>query len=190
MRFGCENESCFVFVMGYNNPYYQLKLQFADQVRDSNIFTRSGYNSTYLVQVLGEGLQVEAQMSESPLVTSRMLICFLPALIATLVLELIAIKLYNRKQIVKVALWSVIVVNLASLPIVWFLFPLIPVSFLWLVILGEIFAFGIESVFLYILNHKRGVPWKQAVLASLVINATSLIGYALGLLVFWGMMWL
>ncbi len=190
IRYGCEADSCFVFVMGYNSPYYQLKLQFADRSRNSNIFTRSAYDSTYRVLVSEEDLQVDFQPSESPLITSRMLICFLPALIATIALELIAIRLYNRKRSIKVSWWSVLAVNLVSVPVVWLSFPILPVPYGWLVFLDELFAFGIEGLLLYALNHKHGVSWKQAYLASLVINATSLLAFALGLILLWGLMWL
>jgi hypothetical protein len=74
--------------------------------------------------------------------------------------------------------------SLLSLPLVWFVFPLLPLPDTWVIALSELFAFSFEAVFLYLAANWRAtrsgrLPAAHAVALSLAMNAAS---FLLGLL--------
>jgi hypothetical protein len=69
--------------------------------------------------------------------------------------------------------------NLATHPVVWFVFPDLPVAWGLSLALSEAFATGTETVFYRTLV--PGVSWTRAVATSLVANAAS---FGMGLAVY------
>lgn len=108
------------------------------------------------------------------------IITFLIALILTLLLELFVALIFTYiAKIPKEVLISVFVVNILSLPIVWFIFPLIIKGpnyhyYVYMILSAEIFAFIFEGYFLYILN-KKLISLKKLFLLSFLMNLVSFI---------------
>jgi hypothetical protein len=95
---------------------------------------------------------------------------FIISLIITLVIELIValiILLILRKFGWKIYLTSILV-NLVSLPIVWFVFGFIRNIWLYF-IFAELFAVIFESFIIYSFN-KNKISFKQAILLSFIMN--------------------
>lgn len=86
------------------------------------------------------------------------------------------LKIIKVRKIARILI-TLIVVNIISVPILWFVF----IFLLGLVgiILGEIFAVVFEGFFIYYFN-KKGLDLKNAMLMSLIMNIASfLIGFGL-----------
>ncbi|MGV3621099.1 MAG: hypothetical protein ACO1OB_09800 [Archangium sp.] len=95
-----------------------------------------------------------------------MLMLLVPWLKAFFVTQLLEMPIYGY------ATRSVRTAFLASAmthPIVWFVFPLLPVPYWVMVALAETFAVSAESLWL----HVNGMPKRSAFLWSLAANATS-----------------
>ena len=70
--------------------------------------------------------------------------------------------------------------NLSSHPMVWFVFPALPLPYATTLTLSELWAFGIEVVFYF--SMVRRLSWRLAGLVSVVANVVS---FLVGVLVFW-----
>lgn len=100
---------------------------------------------------------------------------FIYALLITIILELIAALIYLRKNTkYKNILKTIIVANLISLPIVWFIIPQLTTIILLRGVFSELFAFLFEAIIIYYLNQKY-LTLKQSVILSLIMNASSFI---------------
>jgi hypothetical protein len=178
-RLSCQQEGCRSNAYGYA-PYQKLVLQFSDKTRESNVFETGAFNGTYTVRVTDEGLIVQ---EVSPTFSASRLISFGIALAVTLVLELVVALLFAVfTKTSKRILLAVLVANLFSLPLVWFVFPLLKIALL-AVVLSEVFAIVFETVVLRGISHKH-ISWGKALVLGILMNVVSFLPglfiYALG----------
>lgn len=67
----------------------------------------------------------------------------------------------------------VLFANLATHPLVWFFFPGLPFTHSARVVLSELWAFGAEALFYWVVLERMGI--RRAVLTSLLANGTSFV---------------
>jgi len=178
-RIDCGTGSCSSW--GYGYPEYQkLRLTFLDGPRESNAFQKRRFNAIYLVTVYQDRLLVREVVGGYPL-------RFLPfgaALILTLIIELAVAAIYLKRLRLLGGLVWVLVANLVSLPIVWFVFPLfdshLDLRGLVSVATAEVFAVIFEATILYAAIRRRGLTPRHSATLSLLMNAAS---FAVGSLV-------
>lgn len=152
----------------------------------SNASTRTSFNSHYLLSLQPDG---SAEISETTLLPEsgflETVLWFIPAAFITLAVELALGLLLAiiAKFRMKRFLLSVLLANLLSLPVVWFVFPLLGNALL-VVPLAEAFAVAFEAVVIHLLG-RRTVSLKMSLLISLILNAASLLAGAILLLPLW-----
>ncbi len=118
-------------------------------------------------------------IDKTPVVSESGVSSFITALIITLILEMIIGFIYTliytlEKKLPRRILIFVLFGNLISLPIMWFVFPLlIRVYFIYLTI-SEVFVILLESAILYFFN-KQAITMKQSFLLSLCMNLVSFL---------------
>ncbi|MFH1409737.1 MAG: hypothetical protein ABIH34_07535 [Nanoarchaeota archaeon] len=168
----CENAEC------HFNYFLPIEFKLAvylpsqDKVFISPEVTRENFRSTYDVELLPDGsidLKETTPFMESD--ASKNIRDFITALVITLILELLAARIFFSAKRSKKALLSVIAANAISLPLVWFVFPLLK-NMLLVIILAEIFAFVFEAYVIHFLN-KELISLKRSFLLSLIMNAAS-----------------
>jgi len=167
---------------GYED-YHRIAIQFDDRKRESNVFTDESFNSIYEVTVYDDRLEVK---DVTPFMkNSSVWPAFLKALLLTLALELMVAFVYLKlaKKPLKILLF-VILGNLITLPMMWFVFPLFLNVGLALVA-GELFAFVLEALFLLWTCRKWFKP-SGAFLLSFMMNLMSLLIGGLALLLMIG----
>jgi hypothetical protein len=169
--FYCEQDVCSSMAYSYA-PYQKLVLNFSDRTRESNVFKAESYHARFDVRVTDTGLVVE----ERTIQAVERLPFFLVALVLTLIIEVLAalIFLWATKRPESV-LKSVVMVNLFSMPVVWFIFPVLK-EFLLVVVLSESFAVVFEGYLIHLLN-KPLMSLKQSFILSIIMNTAS---FALG----------
>jgi len=171
--FDCTQNECNSIAYGYSQ-YHRLVINFSDQQRQSNIFKSSSYNAQFNVRVTDTGLVVE----EVPLfkrTTSGDISIFAIALVLTLILELLVAFIFvSVKKEPRSILVGVLVANLVSLPIVWLVFPYLPLHFLLVILFSELFAVLFEGYFIFLFTKKALAPVMSLIL-SLLMNLCSFI---------------
>jgi hypothetical protein len=164
-RFSCQQDSCKSMAYGYG-PYHKLVIVFSDKNRESNIFKANSFNAIFDVRVTDSGLIVK---ETTPFFLKENIPYFLFALIITLIIELIVALIFlSFTKISKKLLLYIVIANLISLPIVWFIFPLFNLNLL----LSEIFAIVFEACFIYLFN-KHIISFKKILILSILINIAS-----------------
>ncbi len=174
-RFECQSDSCFSLAYGYA-PYHKLLIQFADRTRESNVFQMSGFSGEFTVTVREQDLLVKQTYTPASILDpTRVLLYFPLALFITLVVESAVALIYlsMRKLPLRILLW-VLVANVVSLPVVWFVIPLFGLEPLPTTILSEIFAVVFEALLIFLLSRKR-ISFGATVILSLLMNAASFI---------------
>ena len=171
--FSCTPIGCSSLAYGYA-PYHKLVVEFSDRSRESNVFPTAGFNSIYKVAVGADSLQVKAAGSNpNPFVA-----CV--SMPISLAVELVVAAIYLLIfHLPKRWLGWVLLVNLLTLPLVWFAFPLLGLPALWITILSEAFVFLVEALLLKLFSGGR-LSWTHALALSLVMNAAS---YGVGLFI-------
>ncbi len=173
--FGCNSTGCGSRAYGYSS-YHKLVIQFSDRTRESNVFEGRGFGGKFIVTVKPEELSIRQTFNPfilfDPLGT---VFAFGVALIATLCIELFIGALYVglRRLPGRIIPW-IILANLLTVPVVWFLFPLLPLEWLALTILSETFAVISEALLLYWTNKTR-LLLKEAAILSLLMNLGSFL---------------
>ncbi len=168
-RLTCQQDRCHSLAYGYS-PYQRLFLNFSDKNRESNVFSTDSFNANFNVQVTENALMVE---DVTPFLSSGGVPYFTRALILTIIFEMLTAFIYlSITKISKKVLVSVFVANVISLPVVWFVFPILQNPFLILVF-SEIFAVVFEAYFIRSLN-KKLITLKQSFSLSIIINLGSL----------------
>ncbi|MBW6517152.1 MAG: hypothetical protein K0A89_01430 [ANME-2 cluster archaeon] len=167
--FYCVQDSCSSMAYSYA-PYQKLVLNFSDRTRESNVFKARSFNARFDVRVTDTGLVVKERTVPA---LERMLF-FLVALVLTLTIEVLAALIFllavkRPKSVLK----SVVKANLISLPVVWFIFPVMKVFFL-VVVLSEIFAVVFEGYFIHSMD-KTILSLKQSLILSMIMNAASFV---------------
>ena len=118
----CTRDGCHYDGEDRYHYQYRLVLQFSDGVRESRIFPASF--EPYRVRVQDEGVVVGSLVSEA-YGGVFVIFSFLPILLFVWVIEAIVAYLflrYRRIEVRRVLLW-LLVLHLATLPIVWSFFP-------------------------------------------------------------------
>lgn len=183
-RFICKNDS-FCHSLAYSYlPYQKLVLRFSDKKRETSIFNSKSFNAEFEIIVTDSGLLM-GELGSNLLVEnnneisffSNKLFAFFKSLVITLFLELIVAYIYLfRTKISKKVLNYIFIVNLISLPFVWFVFPLfefISIKLL-LFIISEIFVILFEAYFVYKFN-KSIFSFKKILVLSIIMNFVSVI---------------
>lgn len=170
-RFECINQTnCHAVAYGFG-PYSKLILHFDDKVRASDVFKAKGFNSKFIITVTNDGLKVK---EVTPILQQNTLWAnFLKSLSINLILELLVAFIFlrgvfARKSILK----GVVYANLISLPIFWFVFVNFIHHTLIAIILGELFVFVFEGLFIYFYS-KRELSLSRSLSLSLLANIIS-----------------
>ncbi|MBN1814500.1 MAG: hypothetical protein JXA14_21850 [Anaerolineae bacterium] len=174
-HFECALASCSSIAYGYAT-YMKLVITFTDRTRESNVFTKQARDAAYRVIVLESSLQVEEV--RKGIVSGG---CC-SALAATIALELLVATIYvNVFHLSRTILGWVPLSSILTVPIVWFVFPLLPLPAGWVVGLSEAFAVVFETSFIYLVT-RRTTSLRHVAALSLLMNGTSfLIGLLLRL---------
>lgn len=172
-RFDCptrEPDTCFAMAYGFRQ-YHKLIIEFADGTRESNIFRKRAFAETFTVTVGQSSLLVER--------TSLWATGFGLALLATLVVELLVAVLYlSLLKLPRALLIWVLVANLITLPIVWFLLATVPLPAVLVICGYELFAVVVEVVILYMGGRKWDFALKHALTLGVIMNLLSfLVGF-------------
>ncbi len=163
--------------------FHRIVIQFDDRKRESNVFADESFNSQYKVVVYDDRLEVE---DVTPFMKdSSVWAAFIKALLLTLALELMVAFVYLKlsKKPAFILLY-VILINLITLPLVWFLFPLF-LNVGVAIVAGELFAFVTEALFLLLACKKWFKP-SGAFLLSFMMNVMSLLIGGLAILLMIG----
>ena len=100
---------------------------------------------------------------------------FVIALVLTLILELlVAFVLLSVRKEPRNVMTGVLVANIISLPIVWLVFPYLPLHFLLVILFSEIFAVLFEGYFIYLFT-KKTLALVMSMILSLLMNLCSFI---------------
>jgi hypothetical protein len=172
-HFECTATSCSSMAYGYAT-YMKLVITFTDHVRESNVFTKAARDAEYQVIVLESSLQVE----EVQILPN----CCCSALGATIALELLVATVYvNVFHLPRTTLGWVPLGSALTVPVVWFVFPLLPLSSGWVMGLSEAFAVAFEAGLIYLVT-RRATSLRHAAALSLLMNGASfLVGLLLRL---------
>lgn len=168
----CSNSSCDFGYMLPNNFKLAVFIPSTNKVFVTNEISRSNFNSNYKAVLFSDG---SAKISE----TTRFLAqdkvsSFAKAFSITIILELLVSLIFlSVRRLPKKILTYILLANIISLPIVWFLFPLIKLSTLSVIIASEVFAVLFETLFVYLLN-KQIISFKQSLMLNILNNAVSL----------------
>ena len=171
----CQNGNCHFNYFLPSEFRLAVYLPSQDKVYLSAEVARENFRSTFEANLLSDGsmnLQETTPFIQSN--STKNIKTFFVALILTLILELTVALIYvSSTKISKKVLISVLIANVISLPIVWFIFPLLKIIPL-AILLGEIFAFVFEGYFIHLLN-KDILPLKRLFVLSILMNLASLI---------------
>lgn len=171
--FSCSNEGCW-----YNygsEGFYKLVIEFDDQTRESNVFEKRGFSAVFVTDVNAADLLVEQTNFPVPYAFSTQFLGFVFSLPITWFIE-IAVGVFLLRRWNYPRRWGLILVlNLITLPFVWFIFPLMNVETLYALGMGELFAFLFESISYFLAMKKEGMTIGQAFLLGLWTNLASII---------------
>ena len=172
--FACTENECSSLAYGYA-PYHKLIIEFEDQTRESNIFTKQASEASFSVTVSETGLEVEEVRGGAGSCCSGLLF--------TLVIETLVASAYlSLFRLPRAMLGWVPLSSLLSLPVVWLVFPQLPFSAGLTVALSETFAVLFETGLIYLVA-RRLLPLKHVAALSLLMNGVSfLFGLALATL--------
>ena len=127
--------------------------------------------STVDIDAMYNQQNISAPNKVPPVTPSLM---FVKVLFLTMILELLAALVFvSRVKVSKKILVYVFLANIITLPIVWFLFPLISLPFGISIVISEIFAVLFESYFIYFFG-KQIISYQQSLKLSLLNNLVSL----------------
>jgi len=168
--FGCTKDKCHAQAYSFKDCYYKMVFIFTDKKLESNVFTLK--KSNFDITVKDDGLVVNISSTTSKSSENNFWVSLLITIVIELLISLFFL-LLNKKPL-SILKW-VFLSNLISLPIVWYLFPLVNVTYMVQLILSEIFAILFESVFIYYLN-RNYLSYKKTFILSLLNNLISVIG--------------
>ena len=168
----CKESKCHFGYMPPSEFKLAVYVPSLDKVFISNEISRTNFNSNYEVTLNSDS---SAKIYETtPLIKNDLISSFVKALIITLIIELLVALIYlSIFRLPKKILISVLIGSLITLPIVWFIFPLIKIIPL-VIIFSEIFAIVFEAYFIYYLN-KQEITLKKSFILATIMNLASLI---------------
>jgi hypothetical protein len=173
--FKCDASKCasWPYAISYTK-YQKLVITFEDKTRESNVFTKVGFGAQYIVTVKDKSLRVQEVFAPTSFFNPIAVILFVPAVALTLLAELTVAILYFKIAKFSISPWLVVWANFLSLPVVWFLSPILQLVDSVTVILAELFAIVFEAVFLYLTAKKKGLSLRHAGMLSFIMNMASL----------------
>lgn len=171
----CQNSNCHFSYLLPSEFRLAVYLPSQDKVYLSAKVTRENFRSIFAANLLSDGnINIQETTPYIQSKSAKTIRTFFIALFLTLILELLVALIYvSNTKISKKVLISVLVANMISLPIVWFVFPLLKIILL-IILLGEIFAFVFESYFIHLLN-KEIISLKKSFVLSILMNLASLV---------------
>ena len=157
-----------------------------DKIYISPETTRDSFRSSYQANLLSSNRTIEIKDTttfwKTPQAHEIKNLIF--ALVLTQIIELLVALIYlSSNKLSKKILFSVFILNLISLPIVWFIASLFKTDLLFLaIVVGEVFAFTFEAYLIHFLN-KKVLSLGQSFILSLIMNAASFVigGFILGI---------
>jgi hypothetical protein len=165
--FTCSETECRSMAYGYA-PYHRLVIAFSDgSQRESNVFEKKAFSADYKVVVREGDLQVDE------INLQQTFAC--PSLLTLGVEFFIALAFLSINRMPKRWLLWVLVGNIVTLPVVWLLLPMTGLPAILVMLVSELFAFGVEAALLRFLTRRPQIMWRQAVTLSLVMNAASFL---------------
>ena len=176
----CQLSTCGFTYMLPKNFRVAVYLPSLNKVFISDSIVGNNFNAEYLYEINENSSKISQTggtdiHETTPIVQTDLVLPFILALVITLVLELVVAfgylvltkKSYN-------ILISVVGANLISLPIVWFLFPMLQLEFLLIFAMAEVFAILFEGYFIHFLN-KKTLSLQDGLILSAVMNIGSLL---------------
>jgi len=143
-----------------------------DKTFVSDAIKRDNFRSEYQLSLGADGSANIAETTSFFKYTK--LRSFVVALIITLAVELLfTLAFFRKTKVKKKILLYVFIANLISLPIVWFLFPLLGIE-IWVILLAEAFAIVFEAYFIEWISKKK-ISFKKALILSIVVNVASFL---------------
>lgn len=181
----CDRKGCYTPVMT-GGKAWQIEVVTAEQTRLSQPFIKEGFYSRYDVLLLEDGAEVIFVSASEPSLSStttetdsfgnqRNRLVAARAIFFTIFIELplAAVLLLVLRAGFKNMLW-VILGNVVSLALVWFLVPLLPLTAVTTVVLIMLIAVVLEGGVLLGLGGEK-ILWWKALVISLLINIASTI---------------
>ena len=179
--FLCSTDSCNTTSPTGYAQYQKLVIRFADKTRESAPFTHRDNGDSrnqFTVTVRENDLLVAEDASVYAFINPFQLVLFFPALVFTVAIELLVAAVYlkaTQRLNRRILLW-IALVNILSVPVVWFVLPLLHsnagLDTTVVIVLSELFAFAFEAGFLYLTNRSL-LSARQVVILSLLMNASS-----------------
>jgi hypothetical protein len=177
VSFDCTEQQCSSAAIEYAN-YHKLIVTFVDKTLESNIFTKRGFSSTYVVTVKEDRLIVEEVLSFSSI--NPIFRVFLSTAAITIVVELIIAAIYLANIKLLRYIWVVFLANIISLTaflLIWNIaYVLFPPCCGILEIIVVIFEIGFMKVII------EPMPRKHAIGLGLLMNAMSFLMSLIGAL--------
>jgi hypothetical protein len=166
-HFTCTENECSSIAYGYSD-YLKLVIQFEDKTRESNVFTKKALNAEYTVTVSEDSLSVKEKFK----IGSIFYQCCNSMALTLIIETLIASLFLGAFHIPRTFLGLVPLSSLATLPMVWLVFPHLPLAPMVNTGLSEIFAVLAETGIIY-LGAVKTIPIRQVFLLSFLMNAAS-----------------
>jgi hypothetical protein len=170
-----EKNQCSSLAYGYND-FHKLSIIFSDKTRESQIFKEKSFNAVLKVIVYDDKLEVTETTGFSGTRSGKLLLQFFPNALLTMIIELLVALLFFRKSFSKKIFQSVLLANLISLPVFWFIMflgnlsPLI--ESLTNVFVLEVLIVIFEAWFIYRYINKI-ISFKESLLLGLLMNISS-----------------
>lgn len=172
----CQNSLCNFHYMLPDR--FKLAIHLNDKVYLTNTVDRTQFKSSYLVEITDKAILTES----SPLFDMRYVKFFLIAFILTIVIELIlASAVIFAFKLKKKTLLYVLLANLVTIPVVWFVIPVFQLNTLFIP-LAELFAFGFEGWFFY---RFAKIKKSRAFVLSFIINLFSYLAGTIAFFIFY-----
>ncbi len=168
----CSNSSCNFGYMPPNDFKLAVFIPSINKVFITNEISRTNFNSIYKAELSSDG---SAKISETtPVLSSDKVSSFAKAFSITIILELLVSLIFlSVRRLPKKILFYILLANIITLPIVWFVFLLIKLSIPAVIVASEVFAVLFETYFVYYLN-KQIISFKQSLTLNILNNAVSL----------------
>jgi hypothetical protein len=178
-NYGCMGSECTLMYPPPTNAKLAIYIPSLNKVFISDEIFNESFEYSYHEAVLLQNGTIELSTIAPPFQIPEIFTSFITALIITLVTELLVTFLFIRfsknkdfSQKQNRILLTVVLVNIISLPVVWFVLPLIFTDTITYYVVAESFAVLFEGLFIRLLN-KNTFTLKNALILSLIMNLAS-----------------
>ena len=175
-NFGCENNKC---VFHYAPPvFFRIMFYFKDinKIYISKPINRNNFNAFFNVNFDENDLIIkEINKKENNKNNYNYLLDFFLAFIITIFVELIVAFFYILyKKKTKKLLIFILLANIISLPLIWFIFKPLLINWFYFLIVAEVFAIVFEFIFIYFFT-KKYFSVLEILLLVIIMNVLSFI---------------